>query len=245
MIRKIEELSMNAWPALQTLHYDGWVLRFAAGYTKRANSVYPLYPSRTGLDEKIRACELLYRARNLPAVFKLTRDSAPEELDASLDALGYRVDSPTSVQLLDISQEKFRTDGDVKLANKETKAWHEAFARMNNVSPENSTTHESILRAILPEKCCAAVYAGKRIIGCGLGVLQAACLGIFDLVIDSDHRGQGLGTNLMIGLLAWGQERGANLAYLQVMQDNESAMSLYKKIGFQEKYRYWYRIYEP
>ena len=89
MIRTIEELSMNAWPALQTLHYDGWVLRLAAGYTRRANSVYPLYPSRIDLDEKIKSCKFLYRARNLPAVFKLTETSMPEALDASLDEHGY------------------------------------------------------------------------------------------------------------------------------------------------------------
>ena len=245
MIRSIEELSMNAWPALQTLHYDGWVLRFAGGYTKRANSVYPLYPSSIDLDEKIHACELLYRARNLPAVFKLTRASAPDDLDVCLDALGYRVDSPTSVQLLDISQENFRTGRNVELAGTGTEAWHEAFARMNNISSENRITHKSILRAILPEKCCAAVYTGERIIGCGLGVLQAGYLGIFDLVIDPDHRGQGLGTNLMLALITWGQDRGANQAYLQVMKDNEPAMRLYNKIGFHEKYVYWYRIYEP
>ena len=43
MIQEIEELSMNAWPSLQTLLLDGWVLRFAAGYTRRANAVCPLF----------------------------------------------------------------------------------------------------------------------------------------------------------------------------------------------------------
>ena len=35
----LEELAMNAWPAIQTYLYDGWIVRFANGYTKRANSV--------------------------------------------------------------------------------------------------------------------------------------------------------------------------------------------------------------
>lgn len=30
-----EELSFNSHPALQTQFYDGWVLRFANGYTKQ------------------------------------------------------------------------------------------------------------------------------------------------------------------------------------------------------------------
>ena len=32
--RFIEELSLNHWQPLSTLLYDGWVLRFADGYTK-------------------------------------------------------------------------------------------------------------------------------------------------------------------------------------------------------------------
>jgi hypothetical protein len=34
MIKTFEELLLNMWPALQTKLYDGWILRFANGYTK-------------------------------------------------------------------------------------------------------------------------------------------------------------------------------------------------------------------
>ena len=87
MIRLLEELSMNAWPALQTLLYDGWVLRFAEGYTRRANSVNPLYPSTRDALEKIEACERLYRGQGLAVIFKLTAASQPERLDEMLALL--------------------------------------------------------------------------------------------------------------------------------------------------------------
>ena len=103
MIRLQEELPINAWPSLQTLLYDGWALRFANGYTKRANSVNPLYHSGTDVTEKIETCERLYRGKGLKVVFKMTPASQPEDLDSILAAQGYQVDSPTSVQLLDLT----------------------------------------------------------------------------------------------------------------------------------------------
>jgi ribosomal protein S18 acetylase RimI-like enzyme len=242
LIRIIEELSMNAWPALRILHYDGWVLRSANGYTKRANSVYPLYPPEMDLDEKIGFCESFYRNLGLLTIFKMTTASTPSDLDTRLEEHGYRTDSQTSVQLLNLNAEKYEIPANVKLTSEGTETWHTASARMNHVSPKQRTTHEDILYAILPDKCYASIRLDGDIIGCGLGVVQAGYLGLFDIVIDPDHRQQGHGERLMMALLAWGAQGGAHTAYLQVMCNNEPALYLCEKLGFEEKYQYWYRI---
>jgi len=75
-----------------------------------------------------------------------------------------------------------------------------------------------------------------------LGVLQDGWLGIFDVVVDPDKRRRGHGERLMRGLLAWGCEAGAERAYLQVMLTNAPALALYRKLGFEEAYPYWYRV---
>ena len=36
--------------------------------------------------------------------------------------------------------------------------------------------------------------------------------------------------------------RGANMAYLQVVQDNNVAINLYTKLGYKTIYSYWYRV---
>ncbi|GAK41770.1 N-acetyltransferase GCN5 [Paenibacillus sp. TCA20] len=81
----IEELSLNHWPSLSTLLYGGWLLRFANGFTKRANSIHPLYHSTGETLHKITECEKLYAANGLPAVFKITPFIHPAELDSTLD----------------------------------------------------------------------------------------------------------------------------------------------------------------
>ena len=61
LIRRHEEFGLSAFPALSTVYDDGWVLRFAESYTRRSNSVNPVYPSADNLDAKIERCAAVYR----------------------------------------------------------------------------------------------------------------------------------------------------------------------------------------
>jgi len=46
----------------------------------------------------------------------------------------------------------------------------------------------------------------------------------------------------MEGILTWGKNNDAETAFLQVFLDNAPAQKLYKKMGFTEIHKYWYRI---
>src|SRR5690242_2761336 len=84
LIRTIEEASFGAWPALSQVYDDGWILRFADGHTKRANSVNPTYPSLGDVEAKIGRAEGWFRARGLPPVFRVTPLAEPADLDRRL-----------------------------------------------------------------------------------------------------------------------------------------------------------------
>ena len=94
---RIEQASLRAWPALEDSDFDGWRLRFANGYTRRANSVTPLGPSRLALTDKVVTCERLYSERGLPTIFRLT-PFAPPELDGLLAQRGYRLGDEVEVR---------------------------------------------------------------------------------------------------------------------------------------------------
>ena len=242
MVTNIEELSLNAWASLQTVIYDGWVIRFANGYTKRANSVNPLYPSSMDIDEKLRFCENLYREKKLPVVFKMTPAVYPSNLDDRLSESGYQKDSPTSVQTVDLETINLPTHSEGENHENLSDEWLENFCNLSAISELRRETLRGILTNIVPRHCFVSVKSIDRVVACGLGVLQSGYIGLFDIVTDKDYRRQGYGQRVVKSILRWGKDNHAKKAYLQVVLDNAPALDLYSKIGFMERYQYWYRI---
>ena len=242
MIRQIEEFSLNAWPSLQTITYDGWLIRFANGYTKRANSVNPIYPSTEEVSNKIDFCETLFRDRNLAPVFKLTNAVSPEMLDSDLEQRGYVAMDHTSVQVLSLSRISDPLMHAVKMSESLNEEWLKQICLLNNHNERSRNTMEQMFAVIVPRTCFLSLWDNGEAVACGLGVLERGYLGIFDVITDPRQRNRGFGGQLMLNLMKWGKENGAECAYLQVMLNNAPALRLYSKLGFTELYRYWYRI---
>jgi GNAT superfamily N-acetyltransferase len=239
LIRRIEETALNSWPALQQVQYDGWILRFARGYTKRANSVNPLYDSMISIGEKIEACEKIYTGQNLRTIFRLT-PFAPPELDRALEEQAYEKIDLTLVMHLDL--DGLQAEKPAGLSEETLDDWMAAFCEFRGAPLAEHETHKEMLEAILSTRFLASLEDGGKTMACGLGVLENEYLGLFDLITDPRQRNRGYGTRLVEGLLAWAQENGALHAYLQVVSANAPARRLYARLGFQELYRYWYRI---
>lgn len=98
-IGEIEEILINAFPAVEREIYDGWILNFSGGYTYRANCIYPFYHSNYDLEEKVVYCENQYRELLLPAIYKMTA-AVPKALDDLLEARGYENVKYVDVTLL-------------------------------------------------------------------------------------------------------------------------------------------------
>lgn len=242
MIRTYEEISNNAWPSLQSLQYDGWTLRLAAGVTKRSNSVSLLYPSRLDPEEKITFCESLYRSQGIPPCFKITEIADPADMDRRLAGRGYELHSTISFQTLDIRSWTGEPDRSLFSASGEADAWIGEFIRMNGFDPVRAPVYHAILEQLLLPACRVALTEAGQTVAVGLGVLEKDHVGLFDIVVDPACRGRGLGYRVVDEILRWGREHGAATAYLQVLSDNMPALNLYKKMGFSEAYAYWYRM---
>ncbi len=242
-IQQIEEAGLNAWPAHQQLLYDGWLLRFADGYTKRANSVNPLYTSRLDIGSKIEYCEAFYQSVGLPPVFRLT-PLASKELDATLEGRGYQVLHPTRVLTLNLEGWSAPELTAVSVRELPLEQWMGVFSEISGSLVAKQPAHAQILRNILNPYFCAAIEIDGKWVACGLGVQEGEWFGLFDIVTHPEHRRQGLSTCLIAAMLDWARSQGARRSYLQVMESNQPALGLYAKLGYADRYGYWYRVPE-
>lgn len=240
--RRIEEVSLNSWPALQQILFDGWILRFSEGYTKRANSVNPLFASSMDVGEKVDTCERLYVERGLPPVFRLTSFSSPAGLDEVLERRNYQKVAPTSVLHLDLKGYTVQSTPSAELRHEQLEDWLDIFCRFSGSPVEKHQAHKKILQAIPGKRFLASLTDAGQVVACGLGVLENGCFGLFDLITDPQWRNEGYGTLLVSSLLRWAQGEGSLHAYLQVVKSNALARRLYAKFGFREAYPYWYRV---
>lgn len=246
-IRGLEEISFRAWPALETERYDGWVLRFANGYTGRANAANPLHGSTHDVEEKIAYCEAWFHARGLKPVFRLNDAMQPPDLDARLVAKGYVAYNESRVMVTDLAQAnldaipqpaeaQFYLYQEANLAQ-----WLDDLCRLNARHAPHVAMIQQLLAQLPTPPYYGAITVDGQVAAIGLGVRVDDHIGLFDIVTHEALRGRGYGRALVRGLLLCGQQDGAKVGFLQVAADNAPAVKLYDSLGFAEVYRYWYR----
>lgn len=238
----IEEMSMNAFPALQTILYDGWILRFADGYSNRANSVNPIYHPSIDIQRKFERCETLFRSRNLKPTYKITPFVQPMELDALLAMRGYTVIHPTSVQALSLGSISQTIDPMFHVAYELSEEWFDTYCHLNCLHGEHRAIYRRMLDNLVPARFFASLVLDRAIIACGMAVIEEEYIGLFDITVEEKYRNRGYGRQLIDNMLAIGITHGAKTAYLQVMLANKPAFHLYNKLGFKEIYQYHYRV---
>ena len=236
--RRIEELSLNSSAPPGQLFYDGWVLRLARGKAKRARSVNAVYPASAPLDEKIAYCERLYRAAALPAIFRITPFSQPDDLDGELDRRGYLRFETTAVEVAAIDRGKL---DEPEAQPMELSSWVEAVGRMRASPIAHRSAHLARLQGMPLILRAVAIKSQGDVLAAGLTVIEDDCAGLFDIITADEARRQGHAKRVVASLLRIAWELGARHAYLQVKDDNVAARRLYRQFGFAESYLYWYR----
>ena len=245
--RMLEEIAANGHVALNTVQYDGWILKFTNGYTTRVNSVSVLYPSAKPFEEKLKYCEEMYARQGLPTSFKLTEYDT--ELTSQLKEHGYKILKETDVMELALENIDDDFDGESSADSGfqgctfsfEPTEWLPYYFDYEGVTNE---ADRETFREMLTKVKIEAVYGslmndGKVVGSASLAIDQGYAL-LQNVVVTSELRGKGLGEKMCRAMIQKAKDQGAHHVFLQVVEDNGPAMNLYKKLGFEKLYTYWY-----
>lgn len=240
LVAALESRLVNAWPAFEVEVAEGWLLRFAEGYSSRANAAAAIVPG-AGLDEGlVRHILGAFELRGVPACFRLTGLEAPEA-DGVLDACGLVSFKPSLVLAAELDGTLARDPG-VRIEPAPKPAWIAAAAAAQDADKQDAAVLGRIVRLIRRPAGFATLSLDGQPAAWGFAVHERGWVGLYDIVVAPDLRGLGLGRRLVSTLMAWGREEGASRAYLQMREGNEVAHALYRSLGFDFAHRYTHRV---
>lgn len=235
----IEIASFKAWPAFKQVDDNGWIARYADGYTKRANSVTVLRPNSNSLDNQILKYENQYNASGLPCVFRLLSFNNNLSLENKLNSRGYTNGDHSLVLSQKLQGREFPSvDFDLLPAGE----WMDHFYELSNKDTNQHATHLKMINNINDKHLLCVLKKNKKSVCCGLGVVSDGLFGLFDIVTHTNARKKGYGYQLINGMLHWATQNQASSAYVQVVAANTPAVKLYKKLGYELAYEYHYKI---
>jgi ribosomal protein S18 acetylase RimI-like enzyme len=209
-IRNVEHAAALAWPGVHHQWLDGWLLRFGRGITRRANSAVPLGVSLGDVSSVID----WYATHRMPPLVaapdRLFRIQAGVSTDAeNLVMTGDVAESVTSLSIAAVPDDD----------------WLRLYQRDVPID---------VLTAVVDGEVGFGRLADAAV---GRAAVTTApdgtrWVGLSAVHVLEQARRRGLARELCSGLLAWGGERGATRAYVQVLADNAAAIRLYESMGF-------------
>ncbi|MEM7117924.1 MAG: GNAT family N-acetyltransferase [Chloroflexota bacterium] len=251
-VRFWEEVTANMAPAVDQLLYEGWLLRLTQGFSRNNNSVWPLYTDGRGLSkqslvERLAFCEAQYAAYGLTCAFRLTDIPEHRDIDAFLAERGYGRSNPNFVMVKEnvAGPEVDIVNGDIAngdIVELTLDDYLDTIYRLRPGDPAIKAWERQIYQRLALPSAYVVVEREGKVCGYGRSVQQANILRVKNLWVSPDYRGQGVATQLMHGLFQLGRKDGATKVIVAVNEDNHVARRLYERLGFVNRYLYWYRV---
>jgi len=239
---RVEHAALNATAVREQMLYDGWLVRWAPGETRRARSVNVVAPPVTPFESRFDFCRRWYARQGLPMTFRIASHGPDRELDGQLESRGLQRHDATCVMALDLPRDAGAAPSPLAFEETDSATFSRAVGTLRGLGADPVREHRRRLESLAVDTMpLVARGSDGRWAAAGLAVLDDDLAGLFDIVVAPSLRKQGLGRATVERLLAAARERGARAAYLQVERSNAPARHLYGTYGFRDIYTYWYR----
>ncbi len=241
-VRRLEAVSFRSFPSTST-HYDGtWAIRLTAGHpAKRLNSVNPLDPSdHAYIDARLELAKRKFESFGRELVFRQS-PLAPPELEDILDDRGWVRFDESIVMMLDLDKVDLPNHID-HVPMKDIGYWVDSFLHLSAETKSSKPGLFEVIQSIKPNCGLFVKNLDDQHVAAVRCVHDNDLVGVFDFVTGKAFQRQGNAKTLMGSALKWAKQSGARYAWLQVVAENTAAFELYKSFGFEELYRYSYRM---
>jgi ribosomal protein S18 acetylase RimI-like enzyme len=245
--RELEETLVEAWPAAETAHLDGWLLRASGGPTHRGNSAATLAAgSAMSLGARIGGAEAWYRERDRAPMIQVGPCAAPRGLDDALAARGYGKHGAALMAVAPAAVVSLQTRSALAVSVEPTPS--EAHLELAARSSRFAATHDVFVGFLgrLGARCrfvTAYDDEGRAVATC-LGIASEQRLGVYAMLTLPAFRRRGAARAVLHALAESALADGLSELYLLVEGSNLAARNLYAQSGFQDAYGYHYRILE-
>lgn len=241
LVGACETRIVNAWPAPTTLVVDQWVVRFANGYSGRANSASSLREGGDMDEATLAFVEGLYRQAGLPPRIRFTPLVA-ESARRRFAERGYRIETASFGMVAELDPARHQPVPGIVATGQADEAWIDGVCGHQIGNKRNRDHLAAIVSGVRVPAAFATLMHEGRPAAYAMSVAERGMAEIGAVIVDEALRGKGLGKQLMLGLMGWAAAQGCRQAYLQVDQSNGLAFEMYKRLGFRTVYAYETRI---
>lgn len=257
----LELAADEAWPAPVRGQLGDWRLRWADGWTGRANSALPVGDPDRPLPAALDAVQRWYAERGGTALVNTPLPLAAP-VGAELDARGWTARPPVLVQTVPLRALAAPPDAapadapppdadapppagpdgtpPVTLADAPDDDWLAIAAGRKGGLPDAA---RHVLTAVDRVRF-AELRVDGRLFAVGRGTVtgEGRWLGVSLLEVLPEARRRGFAAAVVRALAGWGAAEGATRAFLQVEQSNTGAVELYRRLGFTTHHTYLTRV---
>jgi ribosomal protein S18 acetylase RimI-like enzyme len=189
---------------------------------------------------------VLYGEKQMTPVYRLTSLQVEPALDELLAKRNYMRHGDSIVMRMDLeSPVGIEPDG-MRFEAVDAEGFSRFCGALQDWPDDRRTAFARRLRfSPLPQHRLVAYAEDDDVSATAMSMREDDCVGLFNVYVEPLHRRRGIGAALCSYLLEQGRQWGSTRAWLAVEADNEAAIRLYRRLGFEEAYRYWYREAPP
>ncbi len=241
LVRRLEAVSFQSFPAGSTYYNGTWAVRLTKNHTaRRLNSINALDPRDThDLGNRLDEVGFKFGQYGKPLVFRKS-PLMPEKLFGIFVERGWREFDETIIMTRSLADFDCSKQPEV-LPQSDVAKWVDAAIELGEEKKINRSRLIEILQTmklptglfLLPDEMGRAACVGRC-------VVHGDMVGLFEMATRKDLRNRGLAKKLVNSALQFGRVNKAVTGWLQVVATNDPAVQLYTAAGFGERYRYSY-----